>query len=137
MDFDLSCLRHLPNLQTLILFNVWPLEQEFPNLCNLKGLRYLDLSIAKTTVNGNYTSPNRLLTQLVDSLTQLTHLDISGTNLAGNGIAQHAKGQTPNVRGSDIPGLISRVNNPLQFLGLYGAAHAACRRYDIPALTVI
>lgn len=61
---------------------------------------------------------------------ELTHLDISGTNLAGNGVAQfEAKEQ---VR-SDIPGLVSRANRPLEFLGLYNTAHSACRRHDIPA----
>lgn len=137
-DFDLGVLSHLPNLQTLILFNVWPLEEEIPKLCKLTGLRTLDLSLNRPGANGTYSSPNQLLAKLVESLPYLTHLDISGTNLAGNGIAQFAKGGETggNVRGSDIPGLISRVNNPLQFLGLYGAAHSACRRYDIPALTV-
>lgn len=70
------------------------------------------------------------LTEIVESLPELTHLDISGTNLAGNGVAQfEAKEQ---VR-SDIPGLFSRANKPLEFLGLYNTAHSACRRHDIPA----
>lgn len=64
----------------------------------------------------------------------LTHLDISGTNLAGTGVAQF--GAQEKVKSSDIPGLVSRANNPLQFLGLYNTAHSACRRHDIPALTV-
>lgn len=34
---------------------------------------------------------------------------------------------------SDIPGLVSRANRPLEFLGLYNTAHSACRRHDIPA----
>ncbi|XP_063698293.1 protein zer-1 homolog [Culicoides brevitarsis] len=133
MDFGLSELQALPHLQTLILFNVWPLEQEFPVLCKLQGLRKLDLSIARLNTVGTYVNPNRILTELVESLPNLTDLDISGTNLAGNGVAQQTKGEDHNMRGSDIPGLISRANKPLQFLGLYNAAHSACRRFDIPA----
>lgn len=70
------------------------------------------------------------MAEIVESLPHLTHLDISGTNLAGNGVAQfEAKEQ---VR-SDIPGLVSRANRPLEFLGLYNTTHSACRRHDIPA----
>lgn len=71
---------------------------------------------------------------IVESLPLLTHLDISGTNLAGTGVAQF--GAQEKVKSSDIPGLVSRANNPLQFLGLYNTAHSACRRHDIPALRV-
>lgn len=37
---------------------------------------------------------------------------------------------------SDIPGLISRVKNPLEFLGLYDTRNSACKRHDIPAIKV-
>jgi len=40
-------------------------------------------------------------------------------------------------RKSDIPGLEYRVDNPLEFLGLYHTQHNACRRHDIPAKIVI
>jgi Zyg-11 protein homolog len=76
----------------------------------------------------------QLLGDLVDSLVHLTHLDLSGTNLAGTGVAQHKANE--NIKSSDIPGLISRANRPLQFLGLYHTTHSACRRHDIPAITV-
>lgn len=72
---------------------------------------------------------------IVESLPDLTHLDISGTNLAGNGVAQFEAKEK--IRSSDIPGLVSRANNPLEFLGLYYTAHSACRRHDIPAYHVI
>lgn len=79
-------------------------------------------------------NPFQTLALIVESLPLLTHLDISGTNLAGTGVAQFKAHDA--FRNSDIPGLISRVNNPLQFLGLYNTAHSACRRHDIPAIRV-
>lgn len=36
----------------------------------------------------------------------------------------------------EIPGLRSRVNNPLEFLGLYNTLHDACHRNHIPAKVV-
>lgn len=76
----------------------------------------------------------QFLATIIESLPMLTHLDISGTNLAGTGVAQFKASDS--IRSSDIPGLVSRATNPLQFLGLYNTAHSACRRYDIPAITV-
>lgn len=43
----------------------------------------------------------------------------------------------PYLTGTDIPGLASRVNRPLEFLGLYATQHGASHRHDIPALKVI
>ena len=37
---------------------------------------------------------------------------------------------------TDIPGLRSRVTNPLEFLGLYGTLHEACHRHHIPAIRI-
>lgn len=155
-DFTLEAIVNLPNLTTLILFNVWPLESELPTICRMKTLRKLDISTGYFNTNnyGTFKNPNEVgfkhskkfdvsqlsfqyfddfqqtLAEIVECLPELTHLDISGTNLAGNGVAQfEAKEQ---VR-SDIPGLVSRVNRPLEFLGLYNTAHSACRRHDIPA----
>jgi Zyg-11 protein homolog len=60
-EFSLEALVDVRNLQTLILFNVWPLEHEFPTLCKLKNLRTLDLSVVRTNTNGTYTDPNQVL----------------------------------------------------------------------------
>lgn len=161
-EFSIEALVDLQNLSTLILFNVWPLEHEIPTLCKFTKLHTLDIS---TTMNsgaqGTYTNPNRVyahfifcicfciihnwhfffvgsvvqtLDTLVSSLPLLRHLDISGTNLAGTGVAQFKASE--NVRSSDIPGLVSRVRYPLEFLGLYNTSHSACRRHDIPAIWV-
>ncbi|CRL08339.1 CLUMA_CG021260, isoform A [Clunio marinus] len=132
-DFSLESLVHLPQLQTLILFNVWPLEREIPTICQLKKLQMLDISLSKSMMP-SYTSPNITLEMIVESLPLLEHLDISGTNLAGTGVAQQeARNGT---HSSDIPGLGSRVERPLKFLGLYDTANSACRRHDIPALSI-
>lgn len=133
-EFSLEALCELPNLTTLILFNVWPLENELNTICKLRKLQTLDISSANSGVHGIYCSPDEQLATLVESLPDLQYLDISGTNLAGTGVAQ--VGTPDKIRSSDIPGLLSRANQPLQFLGLYNTAHAACRRYDIPALSV-
>lgn len=134
-EFSLEALIDLPNLTTLILFNIWPLEHEIHTICKFKNLHTLDISVANTGGQiGKYDAPDTLLAMLVESLPELTHLDISGTNLAGSGVALFtAPGK---FKGSDIPGLVSRVHRPLQFLGLYHAAYAACSRHDIPAITI-
>ena len=86
---------------------------------------------------GIYTEPNRTLAALVESLPNLTSLDISGTNLGGTGVFEATKDcDHETMRACDIPGLISRVANPLEFLGLYKACHEACCRKQIPALKV-
>lgn len=90
--------------------------------------------------HGQFENPNRVLADLVNGLPQLVSLDIGGTNLAGRGVAERPidmKIEDTNLcQLSDIPGLASRIHKPLQFLGLYGTAHGACRRHDIPAKVV-
>lgn len=60
-EFSIEALVDLPNLSSLILFNVWPLEYEIPILCKFLKLHTLDIS---TTMNsgthGNYKNPNRV-----------------------------------------------------------------------------
>ena len=77
---------------------------------------------------GTYECPNQSLKGLVTSLPNLTSLDISGTNLAGTGSYEDQR-----VVKCDIPGLVSRVDNPLEFLGLYKTEHEASLRAHIPA----
>ena len=80
---------------------------------------------------GHYENPNESLRNLVQSLSNLSSLDISGTNLAGTGCYEDQKGQS--VVKCDIPGLVSRVDKPLDFLGLYKTEHEASLRAHIPA----
>lgn len=82
---------------------------------------------------------------LVEALSNLSSLDISGTNLAGNGsydIEQRLPSLGPGLDDQqrhvkcDIPGLVSRVERPLDFLGLYKTSHEASLRAHIPAKEV-
>ncbi|CAH2208030.1 jg1586, partial [Pararge aegeria aegeria] len=131
----------LKNLRSLVLHSVlWSMEiVEW--ISGLRLLRHLDISQANERL-GKYSNPNQVLAKLVTNLTELEYLDISGTNLAGTGsiVVGHIEPgssdqEAANVR-CDIPGLITRVNRPLEFLGLYGTHHGACKRHDIPAKVV-
>lgn len=130
-SFSLQALSTLPKLHTLILFNVWPIANQLHAICSLSRLRTLDISISgSNNGHGTYDLPDQKLEMLMEHLPDLTHLDISGTNLAGNGVATKEYCYKANT---DIPGLASRTQRPLQFLGLYHTAHWACKRHDIPA----
>ncbi|XP_018578075.1 protein zer-1 homolog [Anoplophora glabripennis] len=124
-DFDYT--EHLVNLTSLVLYNVDGIDTKVPAICKLTNLQHLDISQSRDE-QGKYEKGTKILKTLVENLPKLTSLDISGTNLAGRGVAE-----TTNGHASDIPGLSSRVNNPFQYLGLYETSHDACLRHDIPA----
>lgn len=128
---DLNYIEHLNNLMSLTLYNVNKLDLMMENICKLKGLRHLDVSQSKDE-HFRYENPNTLLSYVVENLPKLNSLDISGTNLAGTGVAEPTE-MGDNKSKSDIPGLATRVNNPLHFLGLYETENDACLRHDIPA----
>lgn len=132
---NLCFLTQLPNLTSLILYNVDGLQEAIPYICQLTKLRHLDISQSKER-SGKYRNENLVLATIVERLPYLVSLDISGTNLAGTGVAEISPGKNRIVPASDIPGLSSRVQNPFQFLGLYGTSHGACQRHDIPAKMV-
>ncbi|MCL4119557.1 UNVERIFIED_CONTAM: hypothetical protein GTU68_028694 [Idotea baltica] len=137
---DLSYIQQLDNLATLILHGVENIEKSIPSICCLENLRYLDIS-QESIQNGMFSSPNSVLEEIVLNLPKLSRLDISGTNLAGNGnfLSKKETGMSPSDEVEeeeelcDIPGLQSRVKNPLDFLGLYNTYNDACNRYSIPA----
>jgi len=121
---DFSFLKQLTNLVSLILHNVVKVQNGMTAILELKKLRHLDISQSNEKVR-TFLLEHTTLRYIVKSLPELVSLDISGTNLAGTGVAE--------TKYTDIPGLDSRVDNPLEFLGLYGTQHGACRRHDIPA----
>lgn len=139
---DVEFYHLVPNLVSLVLYNVYITPKGLANICNLKNLRHLDIS--KYNPDGEkYENPNTVLADLVNGLPQLTSLDISGTNLAGVQITnrgiqavKHSYYSGFDIAANDlcdIPGLASRINRPLQFLGLYETTDEACRRRNIPA----
>lgn len=132
---DFKYVENLTCLTSLTLYNVNCLHIIADNLCKLKSLRHLDVSQSKNE-QIRYEYPNQLLARIVENLSKLMSLDISGTNLAGNGVAEPCEGGDNRDIKCDIPGLVSRVNNPLHFLGLYETHHEACLRHDIPAKLV-
>lgn len=134
-------LNEMKNLRSLILHSVHWSKDIADWISSLSSLRHLDISQANER-HGKYYNPNDVLTKIVTSLPELESLDISGTNLAGSGAAAVSTVMDVSsvtcemeVR-CDIPGLVSRVNRPLEFLGLYGTHHGACKRHDVPARIV-
>lgn len=134
-------LHEMNYLRVLVLYAVPWTEDLIDWISAMRHLRRLDISQSNER-HGKYFNPNEVLKTLVENLQELESLDISGTNLAGTGAAAVAVNQGTSsdsmeceVR-CDIPGLVSRVNRPLEFLGLYGTLHGACKRHDIPAKVV-
>ncbi|KAJ0183881.1 hypothetical protein K1T71_000304 [Dendrolimus kikuchii] len=131
-------LDRVKNLRSLVLHGVHWSKDMIEWITGLHCLRHLDLSQSNDR-QGKYFNPNEVLSEIVLNLTELESLDISGTNLAGSGAAAVStvqEGTSGNVETQvccDIPGLVTRVNRPLEFLGLYGTHHGACKRHDIPA----
>lgn len=94
---------------------------------------------------------NTVLASLMSSLPNLMSLDISGTNFDGEGeslknvfnfvfsclcIVDLVTAESLADKKSDISGLECRVDNPLNFLGLYNTRYSACDRPNIPAKIV-
>lgn len=129
---NLSCLTSLPNLVSLTLHGVPKIGDAIFNICQLKKLRHLDISQANDK-SGTFYNENTTLAYIVENLPNLMSLDISGTNLAGTGVAEPRLKKDEWGYETDIPGLSSRVQRPFEFLGLYGTHYGACRRHDIPA----
>lgn len=142
----------LPNIECLILYNTLMISEIMKWIRRLHSLKHLDISRSDEG-HGTFARPNTTLAKLVANLPLLEHLDISGTNLAGTGAAAMVRVETSDdedddasdnddeqdayfIELCDVPGLASRVNKPLKFLGLYGTPYGACKRHHIPAATV-
>ena len=149
----------------LVLHNVAEIDAtSIKSIITLKKLRHLDISKSLDKLDlDRFDRPNYLLRMIVEGLPVLSSLDISATNLAGNGIFEHEENVTDDSdqekesnkmdkmetilterkldeRGEmpkcDIVGLISRVYKPLDFLGLYKCVHDPNHRAHIPAKQV-
>lgn len=137
----LPALQGLETLESLILYNVRIETGLVEWICTLYSLKHLDLSQSNERL-GIFPNPNTMLARMMHCLPRLMSLDISGTNLAGTGSTPppEAEGEEPEIPPvivrCDIPGLYSRVDRPLHFLGLYGTHNGACRWHDIPAKVV-
>ncbi|XP_015792080.1 protein zer-1 homolog isoform X2 [Tetranychus urticae] len=113
----------LKNLKVLILYNCPLSPAALRKIAQLKTLRSLDISSSNERHGHCFKSPDAQLAELVTALPNLTHLDISGTNLAGE-------------RADTIIGLSSRYDRPFEFLGLYNTQCDASFRARIPAVKV-
>lgn len=142
---DVKYILEMKCLVSLILHSVQRIQDTVPTIMMMKTLRFLDISQANKKY-GMFESPDTVLADLVSSLPNLTGLDISGTNLAGDGTFDEYRdcddkpkefnGIMDTEDLCDIPGLKSRTNNPFEFLGLYNTAYDACHRNHIPAKVV-
>jgi len=124
-------LLHCRKLTSLTLHNVQEVETSLPALCQLQHLQHLDISQCRESL-GHFKQPTTFLHTLVTSIHSILSLDISGTNLGGAG------GDRVDKEGlfCDIPGLVERINQPLEFLGLYKTQHEASGRQYIPAKSI-
>ncbi|MPC27462.1 protein zer-1 homolog [Portunus trituberculatus] len=139
---DIKYLLPMKNLVSINLHCAQRIQDTIPVLSEIKTLKFLDVSQANQTY-GMFECPDTTLANLVSSLPNLTSLDISGTNLSGDGTfdeyrdsddKEHQRDVEADL--CDIPGLRCRINNPLEFLGLYNTLHDACHRNHIPARVI-
>ena len=94
----------------------------------------LQCYICQDEIHSDFAEPTKYLEELILALPSLKSLDISGTNLATD--YSQAGGRCDGTL-CDIPGLCRRIDNPLEFLGLYRTQNdEACRRPHIPAAVV-
>ena len=115
--------QNLKNLKTLILYNVPKLDAALISISKLRTLHCLDISASSDQFGHGYRHPEDQLQLLSLGLPNLTHLDISGTNLAG-------------PRCEHIRGLSNRYSRPFEFLGLYNTSNEAAYRPNIPAIKI-
>ena len=76
------------SLQSLTLFNMEEIDElAIENIVKLSKLKHLDISKHPDDIEEeHYRNPNSILALIVERLPDLMSLDISGTNLAGNGV---------------------------------------------------
>ncbi|KAI1704300.1 zyg eleven-related protein 1 [Ditylenchus destructor] len=129
----LQVLENVPNLTTLILYDVQNLESSIPVISGLKNLRRLDLSQSER-MTGQYSQPVTCLHTLVTELPNLECLDISGTNLTSAASDDDRPYRGMGLVASDIAGL-SFLRRPLKYLGIFNCDNAP-HFQNIPALKI-
>ncbi|KAI1702118.1 zyg eleven-related protein 1 [Ditylenchus destructor] len=122
----------VPNLTTLILYDVQNLESCIPMISGLKNLKCLDLSQSERTT-GHYIKPVTCLHTLVIELPNLECLDISGTNLNSDISDDDRPCEGIVFVPSYIAGL-SFLSRPLKYLGIFNCDDAIGQHFEnIPA----
>ncbi|KAI1699244.1 zyg eleven-related protein 1 [Ditylenchus destructor] len=129
----LQVLENVPNLTTLILYDVQNLESSIPVISGLKNLRRLDLSQSER-MTGQYSQPVTCLHTLVTELPNLECLDISGTNLTAAASDDDRPYRGMGLVASDIAGL-SFLRRPLKYLGIFNCDNAP-HFQNIPAVKI-
>lgn len=117
----LSCLTEVPHLTSLILYKARLDVEELESVLQLHNLRHLDLAFIRFTEIMN---ADVFLKQIINNLPHLDYLDISGMDLEASVVDPSCL---------SIPGLQSRMENPLRFLGLLNCFRYKYEKYNIPA----
>ena len=92
--------KYLKNtLAYLVLHNVREIDKKaIQNIIKLKKLKHLDISkVPDNTDFFKYADPNAILKLIVEGLPELSSLDISATNLAGNGVFEYNQNMNGDV----------------------------------------
>ncbi|XP_023664107.1 protein zer-1 homolog [Paramormyrops kingsleyae] len=123
-------------LTSLVLYNVELCEEVFHTVLQMDQIRHLDIS-RESRRSGKFKLTRKLLTAIVQSLTHLASLDISGHVMLDNCAAppfEEAVGRpsTDPSKSSIYP--LRELKRPLQFLGLYDTT--LCNLTHIPAYKV-
>uniref|UniRef100_A0A0N4ZUZ5 Zyg eleven-related protein 1 n=1 Tax=Parastrongyloides trichosuri TaxID=131310 RepID=A0A0N4ZUZ5_PARTI len=126
-------LERVPNLTTLILFDVKAIKDNIDKLIQLKHLKHLDISVSNPET-GMYIYPVATLDKIVKNLPELEYLDISQTNLPETPQYQEMENYPSGGVPSDIIGLRS-LKKKLKFLGIYNC-NGIANYGEIPAETV-
>uniref|UniRef100_A0A0K0F7S8 Zyg eleven-related protein 1 (projected from Caenorhabditis elegans ortholog zer-1) n=1 Tax=Strongyloides venezuelensis TaxID=75913 RepID=A0A0K0F7S8_STRVS len=123
-------IKMIPNLTTLILFDVRTAKDNIDNILQLKKLKHLDISVSNPEM-GTYIYPVATLDRIIKSLIDLEYLDISQTNLPETPQYQEMENYPSGGIQSDIIGLRS-LKKKLKFLGIYNC-NGVANYGEIPA----
>ncbi|XP_018607895.1 protein zer-1 homolog isoform X1 [Scleropages formosus] len=123
-------------LASLVLYNVDLCEELVQTILQMSQLRHLDIS-RESRRSCKFKLTRNMLTNIVQSLTHLVSLDISGHTMLDNCAVPHLEDALgrPSIepcKSSILP--LRELKRPLQFLGLYDTT--LCNLTHIPAYKV-